>query len=91
MAQMNYIRHEVNQKGDSYATVALRMGIDPRTVSKYDNLEEFKVKPKQKRKARVMDPVKPIIDKWIKEVLKKGNIKEQPQKCMNNYVTFKLI
>jgi len=56
VAQINYIRYEVNQKGDSYASVAGRMGIDPRTVSKYANQEEFKVKPKQKRKARVMDP-----------------------------------
>lgn len=82
MAQINYIRHEVNQKGDSYASVAGRMGIDPRTVSKYANQEEFKVKPKQKRKARVMDPVKPIIDKWIKEDLKKKKKYQRTAKKM---------
>ena len=71
VAQIDYIRHEVNQKGESYAEVARRMEVDPRTVSKYANQEEFKRKRKQKRKARVMDPVKPIIDKWIKEDLKK--------------------
>src|SRR5690625_3585924 len=71
VAQINYIRHEVNQKGDFYASVARRMGIDSRTVKKYANQEEFKVRQKQKRKARVMDPVKPILDKWIKEDLKK--------------------
>src|SRR5690625_6629399 len=47
------------------------MGVDPRTVKKYANQEEFKRKEKQKRKSPVMDPVKPIVDKWIKEDLKK--------------------
>lgn len=32
VAQINYIRHEVNQKN-----VARRIGTDPRTVSKYAN------------------------------------------------------
>src|SRR5699024_4389688 len=71
VAQSNYIRHEVTQKGETYASVARRMRIDSRTVNKYANQEEFKVKKTQQRKSRVMDPVKPIIDKWIKEDLKK--------------------
>ncbi|MGB7998516.1 MAG: IS21 family transposase [Anaerobacillus sp.] len=71
VAQINYIRHEANQKGDSYASIANRMGIDPRTVKKYANQEEFEYKQVQKRKAPVMEHVKPIIDKWIKEDLKK--------------------
>ncbi|MCK0473035.1 IS21 family transposase [Halalkalibacter sp. APA_J-10(15)] len=71
VAQIDYIRHEVNQKGETYASVGKRMGIDPRTVNKYANQEEFKQKDKQKRKSPVMDPVKPILDKWIKEDLKK--------------------
>ncbi len=71
VAQIDYIRHEVNQKGETYASVGRKMGIDPRTVTKYANQEEFKQKEKQKRKSPVMDPVKPILDKWIKEDLKK--------------------
>ncbi|MCG1030334.1 IS21 family transposase [Virgibacillus halodenitrificans] len=71
VAQIDYIRHEVNQKGETYANVGKRMGIDPRTVNKYANQEVFEKKEKQKRKSPVMDPVKPIIDKWIKEDLKK--------------------
>ncbi|MFD1708515.1 IS21 family transposase [Siminovitchia sediminis] len=71
VAEIHYIRHEVNQKGESYASVARKMGIDPRTVSKYANQDEFPKKEKQKRKARVMDPVKPLLDKWIQEDLKK--------------------
>ncbi|WP_130860725.1 IS21 family transposase [Gracilibacillus phocaeensis] len=71
VAQVDYIRHEVNQKGETYASVGRRMGIDPRTVTKYANQEEFTKKEKQQRKSPVMDPVKPILDKWIKEDLKK--------------------
>lgn len=71
VAQIDYIKHEVNQKGESYAEVARRMAVDSRTVSKYANQEEFKKKHKQKRIARVMDPVKPIIDEWIKTDWKK--------------------
>lgn len=50
VAQINYIRHEVNQKGETYAHVARKMEVDPRTVKKYANQEEFKKKEKQKGK-----------------------------------------
>lgn len=82
VAQIDYIRHEVDQKGETYADVARRMGVDPRTVSKYANQEEFQKKKKQKRKARVMDPVKPILDKWIKEDLKKKKKNHRTAKRM---------
>src|SRR5699024_734927 len=71
VAQIDYSRHELNQTGESYSDVAIWMGAEPRTVTKYANQEEIEEKKKQKRKARVMDPVKPIVDKWIKEDLKK--------------------
>ncbi|GAE37695.1 IS21 family transposase [Halalkalibacter akibai] len=71
VAQIDYIRHEVNQKGGTYSSVARKMEIDPRTVSKYANQEEFKKREKQTRVSPVMGPVKPIIDKWLKEDLKK--------------------
>ncbi|WP_144463680.1 IS21 family transposase [Siminovitchia fortis] len=71
VAEIDYIRHEVNQKGEKYASVARKMGIDPRTVSKYANQEEFPEKKQQIREAPVMGPVKPILDKWIREDLKK--------------------
>ncbi len=41
-----------------------------------------KGKKKQKRKARVMEPVKPIIDKWIKEDLKKKKKYQRTAKKM---------
>jgi len=72
VVEIQYIRQEANLKGRSYAEIARRMNIDPRTVKKYAEMEDFTpVKKKQKRKAPVMDPVKPILDKWIKEDLGK--------------------
>ena len=41
VAQIDYIRHEVNQNGGTYSSVARKMELDPRTVSKYANQEEF--------------------------------------------------
>lgn len=56
VAEINYIRHEANQKGRSYQNIAKRMNRDPRTVKKYAEMEEFDApKVKQKRKARVID------------------------------------
>lgn len=69
--QVDYIRLEANQKGCTYSDVARRMKIDARTVKKYANQEEFKQLKVKERPSPVMDPVKPIIDKWIKEDLKK--------------------
>lgn len=83
VAQIDYIRHEVNQKGETYASVGRRMNIDPRTVTKYANKEDFKQKEVQKRESPIMDPVKPILDKWIKEERKRSII-EQLRKCINN-------
>lgn len=70
VAEINYIRHEVNSEGHSYADVAKRMGKDPRTIKKYADQEDFNAKEiKQKRPSRVMDAVKPILEKWIQEDL----------------------
>lgn len=73
MAEINYIRYETNTKGKSYSSVAKQMNRDRRTIKKYAEQDEVKIQQpfKQKRKARVMDPVKPIIDQWIREDMKK--------------------
>ena len=73
MAEINYIRLETNTKGRSYSSVAKQMGVDPRTVKKYADLDDFNPDQqiKQRRKAPVMDPVKPIIDQWLMEDMKK--------------------
>ena len=73
MAEINYIRYETNTKGKSYSSVAKQMNRDRRTIKKYAEQDEVQIQQpfKQKRKARVMDPVKPIIDQWIREDMKK--------------------
>jgi transposase len=73
VAEINYIRHEANKKGRSYSSIAKQMSRDRRTVRKYAEIEDFSPSeiPKQKRKAKVMDPVKPILDQWLQEDLKK--------------------
>lgn len=70
--EIKYIRHEVNNKDNSYADVARRMRRDPRTIKKYAEMEDFSPedKPKQKRPSPVMDPVKHIVDEWLLEDLK---------------------
>lgn len=70
VVEINYIRHEVNQKGKSYAEVARQVQHDERTVKKYADQEQFPQKYKQTRTSPVMDPVKHILDGWIREDLK---------------------
>ncbi|UOQ94907.1 hypothetical protein MUO14_08270 [Halobacillus shinanisalinarum] len=67
--QIDYIRLETNQKGCTYSDVANRMRIDARTVKKYADQEDLKQRETVERPSPVMDPVKPIIDKWIKVTL----------------------
>lgn len=73
VAEINYIRHEVNKKDCNYTEVAERTGRDPRTVKKYADMEDFDSKPKQTqtRLSPILGPVKPIIDEWLREDWKK--------------------
>lgn len=73
VAEINYIRQQVNNKDCSYSDVANRMGVDVRTVKKYADMEDFNEQPKRKqtRVSRVLGPVTESIDKWIKEDLNK--------------------
>ena len=80
--EIDYIRLEVNQRGQAYAQVANKIGVDARTVKKYADQEEFTHKPKQIRTAPVLDPVRSIIDKWIKEDFKKKKKNQRTAKRM---------
>lgn len=73
VTDINYIRQEVNKKGCSYSDVARRTNIDFRTVKKYADQEEFQpeIKRVKSQPAPVMDPVKDIVDQWLKEDMKK--------------------
>lgn len=73
--KINYIKHEINLVDHSYTDVARRIGKDSRTIKKYADQEDFNAKEvKRKRPARVMDAVKPILEKWIRE---NGNRKKK--------------
>jgi transposase len=74
VAEINYIRFLANTKGLSYAEIARQLDVDPRTVKKYVEQEDWSPTEGhvQQRKARVMDPVKPIIDQWLAEDMKKN-------------------
>lgn len=85
--QINYIRSEANQKDRSYSDLGKAMRIDPRTVKKYANKESFEKNKKVERPSPVMDPVKPIIDKWIKEDLKKKKKHHRTAKRMTEQLT----
>jgi transposase len=73
VAEVNYIKFRADKEDSSYAEIARQVQRDPRTVKKYAEKEDWNSnkEQKQKRKARVMDPVKPIIDQWLREDLKK--------------------
>src|SRR5690625_7702417 len=86
VAQIDYIRHEANQKGETYSSIGRKMGVAPRTVKKYANQEEFKRKEKQKRKSPVMDQVKNKIKKRIKEDLKKKKKYQRTDKKINEQI-----
>ncbi|KKB43117.1 Mobile element protein [Bacillus thermotolerans] len=72
VAEINYIRHEANNKGHSYSEIAKRINRDYRTVKKYAEKVDFspKEKPKQYRPSPVIDPVKHIVDEWLLEDFK---------------------
>ncbi|MBM7855328.1 transposase, partial [Desulfohalotomaculum tongense] len=74
VAEINYIRFLANKKDHSYADISRQVKRDPRTVKKYVEKENWspKKRPKEQRKAPVMDPVKPLIDKWLAEDMKKN-------------------
>jgi len=49
VAEINYIRHEVNIKDSNYSEVAQRIGRDPRTVKKYAEQDDFSPEVKIKQ------------------------------------------
>jgi transposase len=73
VTEVYYIRQEVNKKGHTYSDVARRTNTDYRTVKKYADRDEFQpdIQNKKTQPAPVMDPVKPVIDQWLREDMKK--------------------
>jgi len=70
MTQKYHIKHLSFHKGQSLRSIAEETGHDFRTVKKYAEQSDFNLtqKPKRGRPSK-LDPVKPIIDTWLKEDL----------------------
>ena len=70
MIQQYHIKHLNFHKGKSLRSIAEETGHDFRTVKKYAEQTDFNEirKPKRGRPSK-LDPVKPIIDAWLKEDL----------------------
>ena len=71
MIQIHLIRHLLFKKGLSYRKIVEETGHDFRTVKKYiekDNWNDA-VRGQRGRPSKI-DPVKEIIDQWLKEDLK---------------------
>ena len=72
MLQKYHIKHESFHKGRSLRSIAKETGHDFRTVKKYAEESDFNVRTKSKKgRPSKLDPVKPIIDTWLTEDLKR--------------------
>jgi len=70
MIQRYHIKHQSFHKGQSLRSIAKETGYDFRTVKKYAEQSDFNLSQKPKRgRPSKLDPVKPIIDTWLKEDL----------------------
>ena len=70
MIQQYHIKHLSFHKGKSLRSIAEETGHDFRTVKKYAEQSDFNEIRKTKRaRPSKLDPVKPIIDAWLKEDL----------------------
>jgi transposase len=73
MDEQNYLSNLSQFEGLSLREIANRSGHDFRTVKKYVDREDWNEEYKA-RKGRVslLDPLKPVVDEWIKEDLKRS-------------------
>jgi len=67
MPQIQSIREQY-RKGSCVAELSRTFGVDPKTIRKYVNQEDFSPKPPEKAtKASILDPYKPHINSWLAE------------------------
>ena len=67
MSQVNSIR-DLSKSGYRVADIAKKLGIDRKTVRKYLGKDDFSPRPPvTANKPSVLDPYKPLINKWLKE------------------------
>lgn len=72
MIQINHIRDLSHHRGKSIRAISRETGYNFRTVAKYIGKTDFNTAPKKKRgRPSKLDPVKPYIDTWLTEDLKR--------------------
>lgn len=71
MDDIKYIRRMHDVEGCSIREIMRRSGYHYETVKKYLDMENFNAPPKPpKELPSLLDPLKPIIDKWLEDDLK---------------------
>jgi transposase len=67
MAEIKYIKHLREKKGESIQAISDTLGIDWRTAKKYADCDDFNlvVPQKRKRSRPVMGPYETIVDAWL--------------------------
>lgn len=80
MSHINNIR-DLRKKGSTIKEIAEITHTDPKTVRKYLNQEDFSPQmPVVPERPSILDPFKPIIQKWLEED-KKNWRKQHSQLC----------
>ena len=73
MEKQNYLSSLSQYEGLSLTEIAQRSGHDFRTVKKYVDREDWNVEYKtRKERVSLLEPLKPVIDRWIMEDLKRS-------------------
>lgn len=71
MDDIKYIRRMYEIEGISMREIKRRTGYHMDTIKKYIEMDDFnQLKKKRKNKELKLDPLKPIIDKWLEDDLK---------------------
>ncbi|WP_162491027.1 transposase [Oxobacter pfennigii] len=71
MDDIKYIRRMHDVEGCSICEIMRRSGYHYETVKKYLDMEDFNDPPKPpKELPSLLDPLKPVIDKWLEDDLK---------------------
>ena len=67
MSQINDIK-DLAKKGHRISEIARKTGRDPKTITKYLEMDDFSPKPPSiKRSKSILDPYKPYITEWLEE------------------------
>lgn len=67
MSQINHIK-DLSNCGYRISEISKETGTDPKTIRKYLSQEDFSpTPPVMAKKPSILDPFKPIIQKWLED------------------------